>query len=40
MRAAEALGRGPETKERIRQLVNSHLSFVTDVLGSELRLPR
>jgi len=40
MRAAEALGRGEETKERIRGLAASRASFVSDVLGRELGLGR
>lgn len=36
MKAAEALGRAPETKERIRKLASDRRSFVTDVLGREL----
>ena len=40
MRAGESLGRGPETKERIRALASGRPSFVADVLGGELRLPR
>lgn len=40
MKAAEALGRGPETKERIRKLAESGHSFVAQVLGRELGLPR
>ena len=40
MQAAEALGTAPETKERVRQLAQSRPSFVTEVLGRELGLPR
>jgi len=40
MKAAEALGRAQETKERIRNLAESRYSFVTDVLGRELGLSR
>jgi hypothetical protein len=40
MKAAEALGRAPETKERIRKLADDRYSFVTQVLGRELGLPR
>jgi hypothetical protein len=38
MKAAEALGRGSETKERIRQLAGGGYSFVAQVLGRELGL--
>ena len=40
MKAAEALGRAQETKERICKLVQSRYSFVTDILGRELGLSR
>jgi hypothetical protein len=40
MKAAEALGRAQETKERIRKLAESRYSFVTAVLGRELGLSR
>ncbi len=39
MKAAEALGTAPETKERVRKLTRSRPSFVTDVLDRELALP-
>jgi hypothetical protein len=38
MRASESLGRGLETKERIRALAEGRPCFVTDVLGAELGL--
>jgi len=40
MKAAEALGRASETKERIRRLVSSSCSFVAQILGRELGLER
>lgn len=40
MKAAELLGRAPESKERIRRLADRRYSFVTDILGRELGLPR
>ena len=40
MAAGESLGRGPETKDRIRELVARHPSFVANLLSGELRLPR
>jgi hypothetical protein len=40
MKAAEALDRAPETKERIRKLANDRQSFVTEILGRELELHR
>lgn len=40
IKAAEALGNAPETKERVRLLARSRPSFVSDVLGRELELPR
>lgn len=40
MKAAEALGRATETRERIRKLAESHSSFVSQILGRELGLPR
>ncbi len=36
MKAAEVLGRGPETQARIRRLANNPPSFVTEVLGRAL----
>lgn len=39
LEAAEALGRAPETLERVRKLANSRHSFVTRMLGRELGLP-
>jgi hypothetical protein len=38
MKAAEALGRAPETKERIRKIAESQHSSVTEILGGELGL--
>jgi hypothetical protein len=40
MQAAEALGCAPETRERIRKIADSQDSFVTEILGRELGLPR
>jgi hypothetical protein len=40
MKAAQALGTAPETKERVRRLAQSRPGFVADVLGRELDLPR
>lgn len=40
MQAAEALGRGPETKERIRELAQGHPGLLADTLGFELGLRR
>ena len=40
MKAAEALGNAPETKERVRKLAQSRPSFIADVLGRELEFPR
>jgi len=36
MKAAEALGSGQQTKERVRKLAQSRPSFVADLLGREL----
>ena len=40
MKAAEALGCAPQTKERIRALASERYSFVTEILGRELGPPR
>jgi hypothetical protein len=38
MKAASALGRAPETEERIRKIADSQHSFVTEILSRELGL--
>lgn len=40
MKAAEALGNAPQTKDRVRQLAQNHPSFLADVLGRELDIQR
>jgi len=39
MKAADALGLAPETKERIRKLATDRYSFVTQILARELGVP-
>ncbi len=40
MKAAEALDRAPETRERIRMIAGRKHSFVTEVLAREIERPR
>jgi hypothetical protein len=40
MKAAEALGRAAETKERILEIAEIRHSSVTEILGAELGLSR